>query len=113
MGFIGGSEFLILRFETDCNAAKFTRKQSQEREFSPAFAVPAIGPVRSETGPEIVVIRSKSAYSTRFGEFSHDNVMEGRLALDPVSNRTATLTDNGVRLLRKNHLSLPRGDWVG
>jgi len=24
MGFIGDSEFLILRIETDCNAAKFT-----------------------------------------------------------------------------------------
>ena len=35
MGFIGDSEFLILRIETDCNAAKFTRKQSQERKFSP------------------------------------------------------------------------------
>ena len=35
MGFIGDSEFLILRIETDCNAAKFTRKQSRERKFSP------------------------------------------------------------------------------
>ena len=52
MGFIGDSEFLILRIETDCNAAKFTRKQSQERKFSPLvlqlLQCRKSGPVRSE-----------------------------------------------------------------
>jgi|SRR6516164_4762627 len=62
-GFIGDSEFLILRIETDCNSAKFTRKQSQERKFSPLvlqfLQCRKSGPVRSETGPKIVVSRSK------------------------------------------------------
>jgi hypothetical protein len=55
MGFIGDSEFLILRIETDCSAAKFTRKQSPERKFfspsPPAFAVPEIaaGPLGDMT----------------------------------------------------------------
>jgi len=52
MGFIGDSEFLILRIETDCNASKFTRKQSQERKFSPLvlqlLQCRKSGPVRSE-----------------------------------------------------------------
>jgi len=51
-GFIGDSEFLILRIETDCNAAKFRRKQSQERKFSPLvlqlLQCRKSGPVRSE-----------------------------------------------------------------
>src|SRR5262245_47814151 len=32
MGFVDDSGFLILRIETDCHAAKFTKKQSQERK---------------------------------------------------------------------------------
>ena len=59
MGFIGDSEFLILRIETDCYAAKFT----QERKFSPLvlqlLQCRKSGPVRSEIEPEIVVSRSK------------------------------------------------------
>src|SRR5215469_2697230 len=67
MGFIGDSEFLILRIETDCNAGKIHEETiAREEIFSLVLQLLQCrksGPVRSETGPENT--QKSSFFTTR------------------------------------------------